>query len=181
MVCKRCIMAVENVFCQQGYEDVIVSMGQVEIKNISLSTARKQKIDKELARLGFEIIDDKYAREIERIKNLVIDVIQSQDLSERKPHWPELINGAVPYEYKYISRLFSAVEGISIEQYIIRQKIEKVKELIIYDELSLSEISWRLGYSSVAHVSSQFKKVTGMSPSEFRETGVAARKALDKV
>ena len=166
---------------EQGYKGVIVSMGQAEIKNTNLSSARKQKLDKELARLGFEIIDDKYAREMERIKNLVIDVIQNQDLSERKPQWPELITGAIPYEYKYISRLFSALEGFSIEQYIIRQKIEKVKELIVYDEISLSEIAWRLGYSSVAHVSSQFKKVTGMSPSEFRETGVAARKALDKV
>jgi len=181
MVCSRCIMAVEGVFATLGFKNYKVSMGQVELSERELLPVKKHHIISKLGELGFEIIDDKYGRIIENIKNLVIEYIQSGDLSDRPPIWSELISSKIPYDYKYISRLFSSVEGITVEHFIIQQKIERVKELIVYDELSLSEVAWKLGYSSVAHVSGQFKKVTGMSPRDFKEIGAGGRKALDKV
>lgn len=130
--------------------------------------------------LGFEVLDDKKQKQIERIKGLLIKKVQSGSIEE---HFSiiEFLSSALHKDYSYITRLFSEVEGITIEQYFILQKIEKVKEWLVYGEMNLSEISYRLGYSSVAHLSSQFKKVTGLTPSHFKKLGPSHRQALDKV
>jgi AraC-like DNA-binding protein len=152
-------------------------MGMVEIEEDQLSIEKKEQLNRKLIELGFELIDDKKGKLIEAVKNLVINKIHHDDLSDQAVNWSDIISRELHYEYKYISRLFSSVQGM----FIILQKIEKVKEMIIYDELTLSEIAWRLGYSSVAHLSTQFKKVTGMAPREFKPIGARFRKSLDKV
>ncbi len=181
MVCNRCITAVNNTFEELGFKDFTVSMGMVEIEEDQLSIENKERLNEKLIDLGFELIDDKKSKLIEAIKNLIINKIHNDDLSDQVINWSNIISRALHYEYKYISRLFSSVQGITIEQFIILQKIEKVKEMIMYDELTLSEIAWRLGYSSVSHLSNQFKKVTGMAPRDFKPIGTKFRKSLDKV
>jgi AraC-like DNA-binding protein len=133
--------------------------------------------------LGFERIDDKKARIIEAIKNKIIQMIHHSDNVELKVNWSNLLSEELKYEYNYLSSLFSSVQGITLEQYIIRQKVEKVKEYLFYDEFNLSEIADRLGYSSVSHLSAQFKKITGFTPSEMKKSrGVDNnRKPIDSV
>lgn len=181
MVCNRCITAVENVFSKLDYQNFKVSMGLVELEENQISGDRKELLKTKLNNLGFELIDDKKSRLIESIKNLIIEKIHHDDLVNNTFVWSNIISDTLHYEYKYLSRLFSSVEGITIEQFIILQKIEKAKELIAYDELTLSEIAWKLGYSSVAHLSNQFKKITGMSSRDFKQIGIHRRKPLDKV
>ena len=141
-----------------------------QLENINLS----------LHELGFEILDNQKRKQIEKIKNLLIDKIQAGEIEE---HFTltDFLSNNLNKEYSQISRLFSAVEGITIEQFFILQKIEKVKEWIAYDELTLSEIAWKLGYSSVAHLSAQFKKVTGLTPSHVKKHGANNRKSLDNM
>lgn len=170
MVCNRCIAAVEDVFNNQGLETEKVALGQVVIKEDNLSKDKLDKLDADLMKLGFERIDDRKARLIEGIKNKVIQIIHHSDKVDLKFNWSTLLSEELNYEYSYLSNLFSSVEGVTLEQYIIRQRIEKAKELLFYDELNLSQISNRLGYSSVAHLSAQFKKVTGFTPSEMKKT-----------
>jgi AraC-like DNA-binding protein len=174
-------MAVENLFNKLGYQNFRVSMGLVELDENQIPNDRKEQLKTKLKILGFELIDDKKSRLIESIKNLIINKIQYDNLAVQNFTWSDIISQDLHYDYKYLSRLFSSVEGITIEQYIILQKIEKAKELIVYDELTLSEIAWKLGYSSVAHLSNQFKKVTGMSSRDFKLIGINRRKPLDKV
>ena len=181
MVCNRCIAAVENLFSKLDYQNFKVSMGLVELEENQIPGDKIEQLKTKLNILGFELIDDKKSRLIESIKNLIINKIHHDDLAYNTFTWSDIISNTLHYEYKYLSRLFSSVEGITIEQYIIHQKIEKAKELIVYDELTLSEIAWKLGYSSVAHLSNQFKKVTGMSSRDFKLIGSLRRKSLDKV
>jgi AraC-like DNA-binding protein len=138
-----------------------------------------QILDQNLRALGFELLDNHKQKQIEKIKSLLIDLVQRAAIEE---HFSlsEFLGKAMHKDYSYASRLFSGVEGMTIEQFFILQKIEKAKELLVYDELSLSEIAWKMGYSSVAHLSSQFKKLTGLTPSAFKKIG-GLRKALDKV
>ena len=139
-----------------------------------------QQLNSRLLQLGFEILDDKKQKQIEKIKSLLIKKVQSGDVEE---HFSisEYLSNALHKDYSYISRLFSEVEGITVEQFFILQKIEKVKEWLVYGELNLSEISFRLGYSSVAHISAQFKKITGLTPSHFKKLGNPQRKSLDEL
>jgi len=181
MVCNRCITAVENLFAELGFKGFKVSLGLVDLEENQISIDKKEQLKTKLIDLGFEIISDKNSKMIESIKNLIIKKVHYDDLSEQNFTWSSIISKELHYDYKYLSRLFSSVEGITIEQYIILQKIEKVKEMIVYDELTLSEIAWKLGYSSVAHLSNQFKKVTGMSSRDFKLIGTQRRKPLDKV
>lgn len=180
MVCNRCIMAVDSVLKETGFTDFHVALGSVEVKEDELEAA-KDPLKQKLEEIGFELIDDRKSQLIESIKNLIITKIHHEDLQGQTVNWSDIIADRFPYDYKYLSRLFSSVEGITIEQFIIQQKIEKIKELLIYDELTLSQIAWQLGYSSVAHVSSQFKAVTGMTPREFKQIGADKRKPIDKV
>jgi AraC family transcriptional regulator len=183
MVCNRCVTAVQHVFEKAGYHPQKISLGQVNLKEETLSEVKLKELDKELLALGFERIDDRKARIIEGIKNKIIQLIHHSKQVDRKYNWSKLLSDQLHFEYNYLSSLFSSIEGITLEQYIIRQKIEKAKELLFYDELNLSEIANRLGYSSVAHLSAQFKKVTGLTPSELKKNREMdkARKPLDGV
>ena len=183
MVCNRCIMVVKQELERQGLHPEKVTLGEVTIKEDQLSEDQQNKLDAALVNLGFERIDDRKARLIESIKNKIIQMIHHTDKVDLKVNWSSILADEMHYEYNYLSNLFSSVEGVTLEQYIIRQKIEKVKELLFYDELNLSEIANRLGYSSVAHLSSQFKKVTGFTPSEMKKSRSIDqnRKPLDSI
>ena len=183
MVCNRCIMVVKQELERQGLHPEKITLGEVVIKEDQLSDEQQDKLDAALVSLGFERIDDRKARLIEAVKNKIIQIIHHNDRMKMKFNWSRVLADELHYEYNYLSNLFSSVEGITLEQYIIRQKIEKVKELLFYDELSLSEIADRLDYSSVAHLSSQFKKVTGFTPSELKKSREIdqKRKPLDNV
>lgn len=183
MVCNRCIMVVKQELERQGLRPEKVALGEVTIKEKVLSDAQQDKLDSALVELGFERIDDRKARLIEAIKNKIIKMIHHSDKVDLKFNWSNVLAEAMHYEYNYLSYLFSSVEGVTLEQYIIRQKIEKVKELLFYDELNLSEIADTLGYSSVAHLSGQFKKITGFTPSEMKNSRNIDqnRKSLDSI
>lgn len=172
-------MAVRDAFQASGYPPLNVILGEVETEE-DLSESELKKIGNKLNTLGFEIIDDKNGRIIEQIKNIIIDKVQKESFDVRT-NLSDIIESTMHKDYNYLSSLFSSVEGVTIEKYFINLKIEKVKELLVYDEMTLSEIADQLGYSSVAHLSNQFKKVTGLTPSHFRDIGTERRKPLDQV
>lgn len=179
MVCNRCIMVVKSELDKLGIEPNDVQLGEVTLEK-ELTIQEKEKFNQTLVSLGFEMIDDKKSRLIEQIKNTIIGLVHHQD-NETKTNLSDVLSGKLFHDYNYLSNLFSEVEGTTIEKYFIAQKIEKVKELLVYDELSLSEIAFRLNYSSVAYLSNQFKKVTGLSPSHFKKIREDRRKPLDEV
>ncbi|CAM1369023.1 Transcriptional regulator, AraC family [Tenacibaculum litoreum] len=179
MVCNRCILVIQNELDKLGVGVKSIKLGEVILEK-ELTSDEKKRLDKILLDLGFEIIDDKKSRIIEKIKNLIINLVHHQD-SETKVNLSDLLSNELHHDYNYLSNLFSEVEGTTIEKYFIAQKIEKVKELLVYDELSLSEIAFRLHYSSVAYLSNQFKKVTGLTPSHFKKISKDRRKPLDEV
>lgn len=181
MVCQRCVMAVKTIFENNHIPIIHVTLGEVELRGDFLTDAQLKKIDTDLLALGFERIDDKKSRMIEQIKSIVIKEIHHKPQVDLKVNWSFLLADALHYDYHYLSGLFSSVEGITIEQYIIRQKVEKAKECLVYDEMNLSEIAEKLGYSSVAHLSNQFKKVTGLTPSAFKKNHQGIRKSIDKI
>lgn len=172
-------MVVENTLKQLNIDYEKVLLGEV-ILNKKISEAEKNKIRESLELLGFELIEDKSSRIIENIKAIIIDLIQNKN-SELQTNLSDLLSSELKHDYSYLSNLFSVVEGITIEKYFIAQRIEKVKELLVYDELSLTEIAYKLNYSSVSYLSSQFKKVTGLTPGHFKKIGEDKRKPLDKV
>ncbi|MBX3162984.1 MAG: helix-turn-helix transcriptional regulator [Bacteroidetes bacterium] len=179
MVCNRCIMVVQNELDKLGLEVKNIKLGEVNLDK-ELTSEQKDKLDNALIPLGFEVIDDKKSRIIEKIKNIIIDLVHYQN-NDSKINLSEVLSNQLHHDYNYLSNLFSEVEGTTIEKYFIAQKIEKVKELLVYDELSLSEIASRLNYSSVAYLSNQFKKVTGLTPSHFKQIKEDKRKPLDRV
>lgn len=180
MVCDRCVMVVHSALKELGLQPLTIKLGEIELMGDPLSADQLRQLDDNLKKLGFERIDDRKSRLIASIKSVIIQhVHHSQE--QMKTNWSVLISDTLHYEYNYLSNLFSSVEGVTIEQYIIRQKIEKVKELLVYDELSLNEIAWKLGYSSVPHLSSQFKKITGLAPSNFKTQVKRQRSAIDKL
>lgn len=179
MVCNRCIMVVQNELDKLGLDVKNIRLGEVTLDN-ELTTEQKTKLDSALTPLGFEVIDDKKGRIIEKIKTAIIELVHHQN-NNTKTNLSEVLSSTLHHDYNYLSNLFSEVEGTTIEKYFIAQRIEKVKELLVYDELSLSEIALRLNYSSVAYLSNQFKKVTGLTPSHFRQIREDKRKPLDEV
>jgi AraC family transcriptional regulator len=183
MVCDRCKLVVRQELEKLGLQPAKITLGEVTVKEETITADIQARLDEALKALGFERIDDRKARLIENIKNTVIEMIHYGNPDSRKFNWSHILSERLHYEYNYLSSLFSSVEGITLEQYIIRQKIEKVKELLFYDELNLSEIARKLGYSSVAHLSGQFKKVTGFTPSELKRSREVDqnRKSLDKI
>lgn len=179
MVCDRCVLVVAGELKKIGINAQKITLGEVTLEK-ELTADQKEQLDKALLDLGFEPIDSKKGRIIEKIKTVIINMVHHSDHDE-KTNLSDLLSKALHHDYNYLSNLFSEVEGITIEKYFIAQKIEKVKELLVYDELSLSEIALRMHYSSVAYLSNQFKKVTGLTPSHFRQIREEKRKPLDKV
>jgi AraC-like DNA-binding protein len=173
-------MAVQNELQKVGAETMKVELGEVETKN-ELSPQQKQQLIKGLESLGFELIDNKKSQIIQKIKAIVIERIQHHNVDTPKLSYSNYIESKLNRDYTYLSNLFSEIEGTTLEKFIISQKVERVKELLVYDELTLSEIAYTVGYSSVAHLSSQFKKVTGLTPSHFKEIKDKKRKSLDEV
>lgn len=172
-------MTVENILQQNHVPFTKVSLGEVELEK-KLSAEEMKSIDKDLRNVGFELIDTRVNKIIEDIKQAVLEYLnlgmESQNLK-----LSSFIIKNIPYDYSYLSDLFSSIEGKTIEQYFILQRIEKVKELLVYDQMSLTEISYQTGFSSVHHLSSQFKKVTGLTPSHFKKIGIEKRKSLDQL
>lgn len=179
MVCNRCIMVVKQELEKVGIETCSVTLGEVETKN-DVSKELIDQLGNNLAPFGFEVLDNNKQQLIEKIKNIIVKQVHYSDEELRHTN-SGILSKTLHKDYSYLSSLFSEVEGITIEKYIINQKIEKVKELIIYDELTLSEIAYKLGYSSVAHLSTQFKKVTGLTPTHFKHLGEKKRKPLDEI
>lgn len=179
MVCNRCIMAVRGIFTSLGYPPVRISLGEVETES-TIPETTIIKLRESLVNMGFELIDNTRGRLVEKIKNLIIELIHHSS-PDIKVNYSTYIESKLHKDYSYLSSLFSEVEGTTIEKYIIHQKIEKVKELLVYDELILSEIADKMGYSNVAYLSSQFKKITGLTPSHFKQVKEKKRKPLDEV
>jgi AraC-like DNA-binding protein len=167
MVCGRCKMVVKSEFEKLGLHTISVELGEVELQN-DITDSQKEILLKNLQILGFDFIDDKKSKTIEKIKNLIVDLVHHKN-SELKINLSEYLVENLNQDYSTLSNLFSEIENITIEKYFISQKIEKVKELLIYNELSLSEIADILNYSNVAHLSNQFKKITGFTPTYFKQ------------
>jgi len=180
MVCNRCIEAVSRIFSDLGLNTRSVALGEVELEDDSVPSDMLARLDEALVKAGFERLDNSKNRWVEKAKNLIIEQIHHSPNVDQKQNWSDFIAAKIPIEYTYFSSQFAAEEGLSLEQYIIRQKIERVKELLHYGELSLSEIADVLGYSSVAHLSAQFKKVCGITPSAYKKQK-PGRKPLDAV
>lgn len=180
MVCQRCITSVEQALNKLVIPYTEVVMGNIHLKK-PLTEKKLSALSEELQKLGFEIIDDKKKKLIEKIKTSVQTYLKKIVLEEsRKNNLSDFIHTELKLDYSYVSDLFSSIEGITIEQYFIRLRIEKVKELVVYDELSFSEIAGRVGFSSIHHLSAQFKKTTGMTLSHFKNTG-NRHSSLDKI
>ncbi|MCB8995508.1 MAG: helix-turn-helix transcriptional regulator [Bacteroidales bacterium] len=179
MVCNRCNMVVSNIFQEAGIIDASVQLGKVTIGD-SVSEEKLVRIEKELIRAGFQIISDSKSRLIEQVKKIAIEIVY-QNHEEIKINHSDYLAGKLNRDYNYLSTLFSSVEGTTIEKHMINLKIERVKEFLVYDEKTLSEIAYDMGFSSVAHLSGQFKKVSGFTPSYFKKLKEQKRKSIDNV
>ena len=180
MVCDRCITVVRQQLEQQGLEVQEIALGTADVVP-EPSESQLSAIAGSLEVLGFELIDKDKDKLIEGIRNTIIELVHYTELPDLHVNFSQLLAERLNKEYSYLSRLFSESEGITIERFIIQQKIEKVKELLQYDELNLNEIAWKLGYSSSSHLSNQFKSVTGQSPRQFKTLAINQRKPLDKI
>ena len=179
MVCQRCIMTVENIFSDLNIPFSNVSLGEVHL-NKKLLPNELSSIENALKSVGFELIDSRINKIIEDIKQAVMEYL-NLGMDSQNFRLSLFITKKIPYDYSYLSDLFSSIEGKTVEQFFILQRIEKVKELLVYDQLSLTEISYQTGFSSVHHLSAQFKKVTGLTPSHFKKIGTEKRRSLDKL
>ena len=180
MVCPRCIESVQDVCRNEGYEVTHVELGKVTLTE-QPSIEGLDYLGKLLHDRGFELLRNKSQRVVEQIKTEIIQWVHYEQDADRNKKLSQLLSESLGQDYSTLSKLFSSSEGITIEKYTIRQKIERVKELLAYDELSLKEIAWQMGYSSAQHLSAQFKKVTGLSPSGFKKSQSQTRKFLNNV
>jgi AraC family transcriptional regulator len=180
MVCGRCILVVRQELDKQGIPYKNIQLGEVELSEVP-SPVRLEALKDELHSLGFEVLDNKKGAIVEKIKNSIIQLIHGAEERELSKKFSVLLEEKMQLNYHYLTSLFSAIEGITIEKYAILQRIERAKELLMYDELSLSQISDKLGYSSVQHLSRQFKEITGLTPSHFKQLKENKRKPLDKI
>ncbi|GET24750.1 AraC family transcriptional regulator [Prolixibacter sp. NT017] len=181
MVCDRCKLAIKNQLNDLKLEPISVELGEVDFGETELTADQMKQIKTNIEPLGFELLDDKNSTLVEKIKTLIIELVHRND-EPIQIRLSDYIRNHLNYDYHYLSNLFSSIEGTTIEHYYIEQKIEKVKELLVYDELTLSEIAYQMGYSSVAHLSGQFKKITGLTPSHFKKLKDARQRTpLDKL
>ncbi len=178
MVCQRCILSVQQTLKQLHIPFHKVVLGEAHTCD-ELSENQRTEVSQEFSKLGFELIDTRKNQLIEKIKKTVQEyLLDIEKEYERKQNLSNFISKKLNYEYSYLSDLFSSIEGVTIENYFIKLRIEKAKELIVYDEKTLTEISYQLGYSSVHHLSTQFKKITGLTPSHFKKIGSSKRQSI---
>jgi AraC-like DNA-binding protein len=179
MVSNRCKMAVKEELKKLDLHFVLVDLGEVEVME-NLSTEALLQLKLALQKVGLELMDDKKAMLIEKIKNVITEMIHNSD-EVLKVNYSDFLSEKLDYDYTYLSNIFSEMKGITIQQFIIQHKIERVKELLLYDELNLTEISYKMNYSSVAHLSNQFKKITGLSPSHYMQLKDKKRKPIEEI
>lgn len=180
MVCNRCIMVVSQELEKLHIPFNSISLGEVSIREAPAPEQLKV-LGSNLKELGFELLDDKKDALVEKIKTTIINLIHGKDNDTLNTKLSVFLQDSIGVDYHYLSTAFSSSEGLTIEKYVILQRIERVKELVQYDEMNLSEIADSLGYSSVQHLSQQFKKITGMTPSAYRQLKENSRKPLDQV
>ncbi len=179
MVSNRCKMLVKEELKKLGLHFILVELGEVEIME-EISDEQLQILNDALLASGLELIDDNKAILIEKIKKVIIEMVHHSD-EKVKINFSFYLSEKLQHNYTYLANLFSEVQGTTIEQFIIQHKIERIKELIIYDELSITDIAWKMNYSSVSHLSNQFKKVTGLSPSHFKKLKDKRRRPIEEI
>jgi len=179
MVSTRCKMAVKEELKKLGLHFILVELGEIDIME-DLTTGQQESLKIALLSAGFELMDNKRSVLIEKIKNTIIQMVHGTD-DPIKIKFSNYLSEKLNRDYTYMANLFSDVQGITIGQFIISHKIERIKELIIYDELSISEIAWKMNYSSVSHLSNQFKKITGLSPSHFKQLKDKKRSPIEEI
>ncbi|MBU0486358.1 MAG: AraC family transcriptional regulator [Bacteroidetes bacterium] len=179
MVSNRCKMAVKEELKKLGLHYVFVELGVVDIME-DISSEQREQLKIAFHKSGLELMDDKKAMLVEKIKNTIIEMVHYED-ELPKSNFSDYLSQKLKYDYTYLANLFSAVQGLTIEKFIISHKIERIKELITYDEFNLTEIAWKMHYSSVAHLSNQFKKNTGFSPSHFKKEWSKNRKPIEDI
>ena len=179
MVCIRCTMVVKSELEKLGLHYVIVDLGEADIME-EMTSVQLTQLGIALKKTGLELMDDKKSILVEKIKAIIVDLVHYNN-DQLKVNLSDYLSEKLNHDYTYMANLFSEVQGTTIEHFIIAHKIERIKELIIYDELTITEIAWKLNYSSVAHLSNQFKKVTGLTPTHFKQLKVKRRSPLEEV
>ncbi len=179
MVSIRCKMMVKEALKKLGLHFIVVELGEVEIME-QITMEQRRLLKEDLNSCGLELMDDKKAILISRIKSVVVEMVHYED-ELPKTNFSDYLAQKLNHDYTYMANLFSEVQGTTIEQYIIFHKVERIKELIIYDELNITEIAWKMNYSSVAHLSNQFKKVTGLAPSHFKKLKDKRRTSIEEI
>jgi len=179
MVSARCKMLVKEELKKLGLHFIVVDLGEVDIME-TISLEQRLELKTALQAAGLDLMDDKRAMLIEKIKNVIIEMVHHSD-EVIKVNFSHYLSEKLNHDYTYLSNLFSEVQGTTIEQFIIAHKIERIKELIIYGELNITEIAWKMNYSSVAHLSNQFKKMTGLSPTHFKQLKDKKRNPIEEI
>ena len=179
MVSTRCKLAVKEVLRELGLHFVIVDLGEIDIME-NISEGQREQLKTALIGVGLELMDDKKAMLIEKITNVIIEMVHYTNEIIRI-NFSDFLSEKLHHDYTYLSNIFSEVKGITIQQFIIIHKVERIKELLLYDELNLTEISYKLNYSSVAHLSNQFKKITGLTPSHFKQLKDIKRRPIEDI
>jgi YesN/AraC family two-component response regulator len=180
MVCPRCLKVVTEELEKLQLPPVDVQLGRVELAS-EPGAQQLEQLKQALLQNGFELLEDKKAELVEKVKIAIIGLIRSGEVENLTTNISDYLSETVGRDYHYLSSIFPAEEGVTIARYVVLQKVERAKELLAYKELSLSQISYQLGYSSVAHLSGQFRQVTGMSPSEYKKSAAPSRKPLDQI
>jgi AraC-like DNA-binding protein len=179
MVSNRCKMAVKEELKKLGLHFIVVELGEVEIME-KISPQERELLKAALLAWGLELMDDRRSVLIERIKNVIVEMVHHSDV-EIRVNFSHYLSEKLNHDYTYLANLFSEVQGTTIEQFIIAHKIERIKELIIYGEHNITEIAWKMNYSSVAHLSNQFKKMTGLTPSHFKQLKDKRRSPIEDI
>jgi len=179
MVSNRCKMIVKSELEEFGLHFIIVDLGEVEIME-NISDEERKLLNQNLERSGLGLLDDKKRVLIEKIKNIIVDLVYYSE-KQPKTNLSDFLSGKLNYDYTYLANLFSESQSTTIEHFFLNHKIERVKELLVYDDISLTEIAFKLHYSSVAHLSNQFKKITGLTPSNYKNLRIKSRKAPENV